>query len=219
MDIFSERTFDPVMIELLIFFDEGLSRLGINTEGLAQPFLMNILHTILTCLSALLTSLSAPSLPRGPSSAAVSRLSISPRRCHSILSCLFSASRICTCEPSAYSAGPPPPPTTPRRLEREDRCEPLPTERNEIALRILATNCEAGEDNLPTMAEREGRLTARRLRPPSRLDQKTVCVSRTEVFAILELVRSEWWSWMFGICGRDLRCPSAVALGPSEIQC
>ncbi len=207
------------MIELLIFFDEELSHIDMNTEGLAQPFLMNILHTIPACLSTLLASLSAPSLPRGPSSAPISRLSISPRRCHSILSCPFSASRICTCEPSAYSAGPPPPPTTPRRLEREDRCEPLPIERSEIALRILATNCEAGEESLPTMTEREGRLTARRLRPPSRLDQKTVCVSRTEVFAPLELVRPEWWSWMFGMCGIDLRCPSAVALGPSEMQC
>lgn len=66
-----------------------------------------------------------------------------------------------------------------RVFEREERCEPLPSERNEMALRMLATNCDAGVDILPTMAHKEGRLTARRHKPHSRLDQKTVSVSST----------------------------------------
>ena len=48
---------------------------------------------------------------------------------------------------------------------------------------MLATSCDAGAEMVPTMAHREGRLTARRLRPPSRLDQKTVSVSSTVFFS------------------------------------
>ena len=44
---------------------------------------------------------------------------------------------------------------------------------------MLATICEVWDEMGRTMADREGRLTARRHRPPSRIDQKTVSVSST----------------------------------------
>lgn len=56
----------------------------------------------------------------------------------------------------------------------------MPSERKEMALRILATSCDAGDDMVPKMVHKEGRLTARRHKPPSRLDQKTVSVSSTD---------------------------------------
>ncbi len=56
-------------------------------------------------------------------------------------------------------------------------CELALDDRNEMIPRRLA-KMRSGEVLL-TMVQREGRLTARRLRPASRLDQKMVAVSST----------------------------------------
>lgn len=81
---------------------------------------------------------------------------------------------------------------------------------------MLAIICDTGEDKLPTRAHREGRLTARRLKPRFRLDQKTVSVSSTVCFiqsgrGLDRLVGSN------ALGDEDLRCASAVALGPSTV--
>ena len=60
---------------------------------------------------------------------------------------------------------------------------------------MLVTICEVRDEMGWTMADREGRLTARRHRPPSRIDQKTDSVSST-VSGTIEVsgVRLGVWS-------------------------
>ena len=65
------------------------------------------------------------------------------------------------------------------------------------------------------MAHREGRLTARRLKPPSRLDQKTVSVSSTVSHSQNEALLTRGFECLGG---ENLRCASAVALGPSAFR-
>ena len=80
---------------------------------------------------------------------------------------------------------------------------------------MLATSCDAGDDILPMMAHKDGRLTARRLKPPSRLDQKTVSVSST----VSSNQGEPRLTYGFELLGSEnLRCASAVALGPSDIR-
>ena len=75
---------------------------------------------------------------------------------------------------------PPPACSLPAVPECNERCELLPKERKESALRMLAIMYDSGVNDMwPMKGHKEGRLTANRLRPPSRLDQNTVAVSST----------------------------------------
>ena len=60
---------------------------------------------------------------------------------------------------------------------------------------MLASSRDAGDETWPTMADREGRLTARRHRPHSRMDQKTVSVSSTVSGGQRER-SSDGWIWV-----------------------